>query len=128
MSANIKETEDEILKNLKQAENIYQEAKKEYEEAKSLYAQLHIKRKYISDKEKREIEFDLNSRKQKLEKQIELRKTQTKNHIDRQMLNFKTEILSKLNTELKNQFISMMVENQQMSAKFTDIAIHVKSK
>jgi F0F1-type ATP synthase membrane subunit b/b' len=121
----IKTSEDFISTTIKDAEKIYLEAKEKNEEAKALFAQLELSKKYILQKEDREIEFDINAKKQALEEAIEVKKQQLQNQINRELRNLKNQTIVTHVEKLKQKFISHLEKDQGLADHYTNLMLDI---
>ncbi|MDX1924303.1 MAG: hypothetical protein SFT91_03670 [Rickettsiaceae bacterium] len=126
VTRSIQSDADSILTSIKEAEEIYLNAKEKHQEAKDLLAQLDLAKKYIHEKEEREIEFDLEVRKKQFDESIKIKKSQIKNQNQRTIYNLKNDFLHKLNISLKKKFISYITSNKEVAEQFTNIMLHQK--
>ena len=102
---------------------------KKHNEAKNLFAQLEITKKYIHENEEREIEFDLDSRKKDFKEALLVKETQLENQINRDIRNFKNDTLNILNEKLKEKFIYYLQKDSVASEFYTNLMIErVKGK
>lgn len=129
MSGIIKNANIIISDKIKEAENIYLEAKEKHDEAKKLFAQLEITKKYIHANEEREIQFDLDSRKKDFKEALLVKETQLENQINRDIRNFKNDTLNILNEKLKEKFVYYLQKDSAASEFYTNLMIErVKDK
>ena len=129
LSSLIKNANIIISDKIQEAENIYLEAKEKHNEAKNLFAQLEITKKYIHENEEREIEFDLDSRKKDFKEALLVKETQLENQINRDIRNFKNDTLNILNEKLKEKFIYYLQKDSVASEFYTNLMIErVKGK
>lgn len=129
LSSTIKSANIIISDKIQEAENIYVEAKERHDEAKSLFAQLEITKKYIHANEEREIQFDLKTRKKDFQDAMTVKERQLENQINRAIRNFKNDTLSKLNEKLKEKFVYYLQKDNVVSEHYTNLMIErVNSK
>lgn len=123
ISSMINNAEAYIASSVKEAENIYLQAEEKNQEAKNLFAQLEITKKYIMEKEERETEFDLKNRQEAFEDALAVRKTQLENVMKREINDLKNTTLHSLNKVLKEKFIQHLAKDQKLTEHYTNLML-----
>jgi F0F1-type ATP synthase membrane subunit b/b' len=123
ISSSISDTESYISGTIKDAEKLYLEAKEKHDEARALFSQIEVSKKYILEKEDREIEFDLSVREESLKDAIEVKKMQLQNQMNREIRNLKKYSLEMQTQKLKKRFIAYLEKDKKLAEHYTNLVI-----
>lgn len=123
LNTSIEQYRQNIRDSIESAEVIYKEAQEKHEEAKKLFAQLDFAKKYIYEKEEREIQYDLDSRKKEFTQMIKIKQQQFEHISQSKERKLKQKCLDKLNQLLRNDFLVYVNEDKKIAEQFTNVML-----
>ncbi|MDX1916877.1 MAG: hypothetical protein SFT68_02730 [Rickettsiaceae bacterium] len=123
MNNTLEESRNTILESINNAVIIYNQAKEKNDEAKNLLAQLEFAKKYINEKEEREIQYDLETRKRKFTDSLKVKQQQFEHICSRKLGKLNQVCLSKLVSLLKDKFVVTVNQNEKLSEEMTNIIL-----
>jgi len=119
----LQNAQNAISQKIKDAQNINAEALEALDEANALQHEMKNSLKYISDKAKEAVDYDLNVRTKTFEKLLEIKNHQAENQIEREVNLFKAEMLNLLELNLNAKFIVHFQKNKKQAEEFTDLML-----
>lgn len=115
--------ENDIQLTLKNSEDIFKKAKANLEEVQKLMGEIEDAKKIVFGKEQMEMEYDIQNKENKLNRLLEVKKSQFKTLVKSEMTKFKNESLKLLFNESKEKSNKLIDQDKTLYKKFTDTAI-----